>query len=255
VGELLNRIYASVSNPGLIPYIQSRDLNTEYVIEAGCHDGSDTIKFLSDKRFKKIFAFEPDPVAFNLATKNLSGYLDRVVLKQLVLMDKSGQVLAHPLHGEFGSGSTIYTPVAASSKSKGTINPIGVSRLDDEIPNQGGNGALWLDVEGAALLVLQGASRVLKQIIVAQIEIDMHIQSGHRLSNYRGIIRLMKAQGFNLVAAPIHPGYFGDALFVKLEFQSNPERVKSFFLQFTFIALHSILYPLIGRIKNRNLLS
>jgi len=255
VGELLNGIYASVSNPGLISYIQSKDLNTEYVIEAGCHDGSDTIKFLSGKRFKKIFAFEPDSVAFNLATKNLSGYLDRVVLKQLILMDKSGQVLAHPLHGEFGSGSTIFTPVAAFSKSKGTINPIGVSCLDDEVPNQGGSGALWLDVEGAALLVLQGASRVLKQIIVAQIEIDMHIQSGQRLSNYRGIVRLMKAQGFNLVAAPIHPGYFGDALFVKLEFQNIPDRIRSFFLQFTFIALHSVIYPLLRKPKNLILLS
>lgn len=244
------RIYTSVSNPGLVSYIQNKDLNTEYVIEAGCHDASDTIKFLSDKRFKKIFAFEPDPVAFHLASRNLSGLLDRVVLKQLVLMDKSGPVLAQSLHGEFGTGSTIYTPVAASSKSKGTINPIGVSRLDDEIPKQGGSGALWLDVEGAALLVLQGASRVLKQIIVAQIEIDMHGQSGQRLSNYRGIIRLMRAQGFNLVAAPIHPGYFGDALFVKSEFQNIPERIRSFFLQFTFISLHSVIYPLLGKPKN-----
>ena len=253
VGKYLNKFYGLVSNPGLLHYVSSNDLDISWLIEAGCHDGTDTLRFLSDQRFKKIFAFEPDPVSFELASQNLADHGDRVTLQKIALMDKQISVKAHPSEGLFGSGSTIFVPVLGAEKkhfsdsNHAPENNITVSYLDKEIPKLRGEGALWLDVEGSAVPVLQGASRVLKQIAIAQIEIDMHTQSKERLKNYRAILNLMKAEGFSLIAAPLHPGYFGDALFIKLKQRSVPLRAKSLLLFYTTIILHSMIYPLLNR--------
>jgi FkbM family methyltransferase len=247
MGKYLNKIYNLVSNPDLLHYINGNDLDISWLIEAGCHDGTDTLRFLSDQRFRKIFAFEPDPVSFELASKNLADHRNRVILQKIALMDKPVPVKAHPLEGLFGTGSTIFIPTLGSEVKHSTENNIVVSCLDEKIPKLGGEGALWLDVEGSAVPVLQGASRILKQITIAQIEIDMHTQSKERLKNYRTVFNLMKAEGFSLVAAPLHPGYFGDALFIKLRRRSVSLRAKSSLLFFTMIILHSLIYPLLSK--------
>jgi FkbM family methyltransferase len=187
MGKQLNSFYSTFMNPGLITYLQSNDLDIEWIIEAGCHDGADTKQFLADQRFKQIFAFEPDPIAFKAAKRQLKDSLDRVTLRNIVLMDKPGAVRALPLNGEFGTGSTIFSQLKNITNSSEPINTIMASRLDDEIPSVAGGGALWLDVEGSAHRVLSGGTRILKQVMVAQIEIDMHAQSIYRNKNYRTV--------------------------------------------------------------------
>lgn len=59
------------------------------MIEAGCHDDYDTLKFDSDRRFKLIFVFEPYPKAFELARIRLANFLDIVSLKNVMLMDST----------------------------------------------------------------------------------------------------------------------------------------------------------------------
>jgi FkbM family methyltransferase len=247
MGKCLDKIYRFVSNPDLLNYIIRNDLDISWIIEAGCHDGTDTLRFLSHHRVKRIFAFEPDPVSFKLASKNLAGHQDRVNLKNIALMDKPVLLTAHPLEGLFGTGSTIFIQTMASEKKFPVKNRIVVSSLDEQIPKQGGQGALWLDVEGSAVPVLQGASRILKQITIAQIEIDMHTQSKERIENYRAVLNLMNAEGFFLVAAPLHPGYFGDALFIKLKKRNILLRSKSLLLFYAMIMLHSVIYPLLNK--------
>jgi hypothetical protein len=151
------------------------------------------------------------------------------------------------LEGLFGTGSTIFIQTSASENKFAAKNEIVVSSLDEQIPKQKGQGALWLDVEGSAVPVLQGASRILKQITIAQIEIDMHTQSKERIQNYRAVLDLMNAEGFFLVAAPLHPGYFGDVLFVKLKKRNILLRAKSLLLFFAMITLHSVIYPLLNK--------
>jgi FkbM family methyltransferase len=247
MGEQLDRFYSAFMNPGLLTYIQKKDLDIQWIIEAGCHDGSDTLQFLTDRRFKRVFAFEPDPVAFEAATANLVNFFERVTLKNLVLMNKAGAVNVLPLNGEFGTGSTIFSQISESTNSLQRLGAEKVSRLDDEISTQHGRGALWLDVEGSAHLVLQGALRVLEQVEIAQIEIDMHAQSANRLRNYRAILQIMKDSGFKLIAAPLHPGYFGDALFVKKHNLNFIQKMKSLLLSVVFVGLHSAIYPLLGK--------
>ena len=245
----MNKPYASCMNPGLVSYIQNQDLDIDWLIEAGCHDGSDTQVFLSDQRFKHIFAFEPDPVAFEAAKTNLAGAFDRVTFKKIALMDISGSLKAIPLNGQFGTGSTIFTQATELTNSFLTIVAENVSCLDDEIPQLSGNGALWLDVEGTAHHVLRGGARVLAQVHIAQIELDMHTQSLNRLENYREILRVMTNAGFRLIAAPIQPGFFGDALFIKSENLKLNQKMKSCLLYYVFVALHSFIYPLLGKPK------
>ncbi len=250
MGKQLNSFYRTFMNPGLIAYLQSNDLDIEWIIEAGCHDGADTKEFLAHQRFKQIFAFEPDPVAFKVAKMQLKDYLDRVTLRNVVLMDKPGAVRALPLNGEFGTGSTIFSQLKNMTNPSEPITTVMASRLDDEIPSVTGGGALWLDVEGSAHLVLCGGTTILKQVRVAQIEIDMHAQSIYRNKNYRTVLKIMSRSHFCLIAAPLNPGFFGDALFVKAEFLSLTQKTKSLLLHFMFITLHSGIYPLLGKPKS-----
>jgi hypothetical protein len=117
------------------------------MIEAGCHDDYDTLKFVSDRRFKLIFVFEPYPKAFELARIRLANFLDIVSLKNVMLMDSTRQVVVHPWEGNIGTGSTIYTPVLESSE-KDAPRVFSVMTLDEAFsPDLTGKGALWLDVE------------------------------------------------------------------------------------------------------------
>ena len=249
MGKCLDEIYNLFSNPGFLNYINSNHLDTSWLIEAGCHDGTDTLKFLADQRFRRIFAFEPDPESFELASQNLVDHRDRVSLQQIALMHYPVSIKAHPWEGRFGTGSTIFEPILDLENSCTKDGNLMASCLDEIIPNLEGKGALWLDVEGSALLVLQGASRVLDQIIIAQIEIDMHNQSKERQGNYLAILKLMKEHRFSLVAAPIHPGYFGDALFVKNELEGVLMKIRSYLLYSTMKILHSFVYPLLRKPK------
>jgi len=249
MGKRLDKIYSLVSNPDLLNYIIRNDLDISWIIEAGCHDGTDTLRFLSHQRVRRIFAFEPDPVSFELASKNLTDHQNRVTLKKIALMDKPVLLKAYPSEGLFGTGSTIFIQTLVSGENQTVKNKIEVSSIDDQIPKQSGEGALWLDVEGSAVPVLQGASRILKQITIAQIEIDMHTQSKERPKNYRDVLNLMKAEGFSLVAVPLHPGYFGDALFIKFKKRNILLKAKSLMLFYTMITLHSMIYPLLSKPK------
>jgi FkbM family methyltransferase len=238
------------SNPGLLEYIQSRNIDVEFLIEAGCHDGTDTLKFVSDRRFKKIYAFEPDSEAFELARLRLANFLDIVTLKSVVLMDQAREVIAHPLDGNFGTGSTIFNSFLESS-DQDTSRVMFAMPMDEVIPRDlSGKGALWLDVEGAGLLVLRGSRRILRQIAIAQIEVEMHNQSTKRLKNYLGIVRLMKDNDFYLVGAPLHPGYFGDVLFLSKGEVGFFIRLKSYCLQVLFITLHAFIYPMLRKPRN-----
>lgn len=248
MGKYLNRLYQSVMNIGLIPYIQEKNLDVCWVIEAGCHDGTDTLKLLADSRFKKVYAFEPDPIAFELASFNLAAAPERVVLKSVALMDVSKSLKATPYDGVFGTGSTIFSQVSIMEDEQ-TASYFQAVRLDDEVSNLTGSGALWLDVEGTAHLVLKGALTTLTKIEVAQIEIDMHTQSKLRLKNYREVLRIMISAGFSLIQAPIHPGYFGDALFVKTASLDSSQRIRSKFLLLAMITLHSVVYPILRKPK------
>jgi hypothetical protein len=163
----------------------------------------------------------------------------------VALLDHPGWARSYAPNGTPGDGSTIFKKLEINQKiADDSTSFIEVSTLDAEIKVGSENGALWLDVEGSAHLVLAGGQKTLGRIQTCQIEIDMHDISEYRKANYREVHKLMKRSAFSLLYAPIHPGFFGDAIYVKANLLSKSAKVRSLFLETFFILLHSYVYPL-----------
>jgi len=154
MGKILNNFYYAFSNPGLLSIAQKRNLDFQWVIEAGCHDGSDTLKFLEMPNVLKVYAFEPDEVAANKAEAKFKSHGERVKLHRLALMDRPGFIDVSSPTGEFGDGNSIVGNFRSDeSELNSGIKYFRCSNLDSELKDLTGNGLLWLDVEGAAAKV------------------------------------------------------------------------------------------------------
>lgn len=231
-----NRLYEIVGDFDFIEFISG----FEFVswIEAGCHNGLDTKKMLSIFPNVLAYGFEPDRVAFSEASSNLAAFGNRILLSHLALSDSVGE-LSMRIRDELGSGNTIFVKDSTESLEK-----IKCSTLDDELRHKElGRSALWLDVEGHAVQVLRGAIRTLRFIDFAKIEVQMHDMSADRIADAFEVISIMKRGGLRPRFLPIHPGYFGDILFVRSSKMTLRERVVSFLYLFIFEVLHKYIYP------------
>jgi FkbM family methyltransferase len=243
----LNRIYSKYSNPGLIKLAHQKKLNFEWVIEAGCHDGSDTLRFLEMPSIKKIYAFEPDEVAADKAESKFKSHGARVELRRTALMDLPGFIEIKSPTGEFGDGNSIVSKLETDTKkNKSNGKYLRCSNLDTELQNLTGNGVMWLDVEGAAARVLAGSSRVLSSVSLIQVEVELHNSKG-RKADFSKVNQILNRSKFSLIYAPLHPGFFGDAIYIKTEYLSLVEKIRSRSLNATYALLHLVIYPALGK--------
>ena len=59
--------------------------------------------------------------------------------------------------------------------------------------------------------------------------------------------RILSKSEFSLIYAPLHPGFFGDAIYVKAEFLSTYEKFRSHTLNVAYLLLHMTIYPALGK--------
>ena len=249
MGNRLNKFYRLWENPGLLSAASRYKLQFNWVVEAGCHDGSDTLKFLDLENVLKVYAFEPDVIAADKAELKFKAFGDRVVFNRFALMDKRGYIQLSSSTGNFGDGTTSIGEYFANNQD--TVfgrTPIPCTTLDDELPDLNDSGLIWLDVEGSAAKVLRGAAKVLDRVEMIQVEVDLH-DSIHRKSNFVEVDKILTKREFAIVYGPIHPGFFGDAVYIKKSKLSLSETVRSQFLNFLMQATHRIIYPLLGKPK------
>jgi hypothetical protein len=120
------------------------------------------------------------------------------------------------------------------------------STLDLELPNLVGNGLLWLDVEGSAAYVLSGSLKTLSSVSLIQVEVDTHT-SKFRKANFSKVDQILSKSNFSIIYGPLHPGYFGDAIYVKNDYLTRLERLKSLALKRLYLTLHLVIFPLLRR--------
>jgi FkbM family methyltransferase len=249
MGKTFNKFYNAFSNPGLLAVAQKRLIDYQWVIEAGCHDGTDTLKFLEMPNVFKVYAFEPDEIAANKAEAKFKSHGERVKLQRLALMDRPGFIDVSSPTGEFGDGNSIVGNFrSGESELVSRIKYLRCSNLDSELKDLTGNGILWLDVEGAAAKVLTGAASVLKSISLIQVEVELH-NSKYRKADFSHVNRILSKSKFSLIYAPLHPGFFGDAIYIKTDQLRRMEKMRSIVLNSFYSLLHLFVYPLIRKPK------
>ena len=241
--KLLERYYIWSGYSDLIKIIVDKNIRIDWVIEAGCHDGKDTLELANSLQPKRILAFEPDPKARAEAQKLFLLNRIDVELFDFALSNSESTKYMNFLNGLAGSGSTFI--------SENGDTPVMVRRLESLNLSLKYGGALWLDVEGHALQVLQGANEILSNLTIAKVEVQMHDMHENRRSDIFQVSKLLKSQGLVPIRGPLFPGYFGDVIYLNKAEVSFPLAIWSLFLRFQLYSLHRIIYPALNKPKKR----
>lgn len=136
-----------------------------------------------------------------------------------------------------------------SGEGKSLVFSVPCTTIDLEIKALSSKGMLWLDVEGVPHVVLEGATATLKNIAIAQIEVEMHKMSNFRTGSLTQVHKIMRSSNFKLYRAPIHTGFFGDVIYIRKEELSNFEKFQSSILTLSMYLLRKVIYPSLKKPK------
>ena len=245
------RVYRTMETPHtareLYEFTNRRGIEVSWIVEAGCHDAGDTEILSTLFNTSMIYAFEPDPVAFENAKARIETLISKghsIQLSKLALMNLTGDA-GLTFVGEPGGGSTQIQNIESGNQDY----RVQVSKFDDlEIPETS-KGLLWLDVEGNAVSALRGMQASLHKFSVAKIEVEFHNMSKSRVRNYRDVIALMKQADFRIVKSDNQPGFFGDMLFVNSTHFNFMTFFESFLITLATYLLHGFVYPILKKPK------
>jgi FkbM family methyltransferase len=245
MGTVLEKLYARVAGPSLFEIIPAYSIEVSWGIEAGCHDGSDSLLMIEKLGLEKLYAFEPDAEARAKAeTLLFPKYTDVVELSPKGLSSSDGMAQLED-NGNPGGG---ISQVVKTVKSNAPEKLIHLIRLDDlGVFQNFRGGLLWLDVEGHATEVLKGARETLLSITIAKIEVQLHDMGFGRAKDAFQVVSILKTAGLIPIYLPIHPGYFGDIIFVRKTNLSHFLILKSQLKVLLFTSLHNYIYPLLKK--------
>ncbi len=187
------------------------------IMDIGACEGEDSIRFARLYPQAQVFAFEPLPANQALVRANLALYdATQVELVPLALSDQSGEATFHVSSGRppelfagkdwnYGNKSSSLLAPAGDGKIHGWVEfkeaiTVPTGTLDQFCADRGiaHIDFIQMDVQGAELLVLTGAERMLPHITAIWLEVSTReIYQGQVLDHE--ITRFLRAHGFALV--------------------------------------------------------
>lgn len=190
------------------------------VLEAGAHVGSDTIEMAVLWPKATIYAFEPVPEIFNDLVQN-TAYFPNVHRYPVALSDKSGRATFYVSSGDSDQAGSLLKPNDHLKYHPGVLftKTIEVDCVNLDEWAQKNNvdhiDFMWLDMQGAELMVLKAAPKILRTVKMIVTEVNFYeTYAGCPL--YPEVKKWFESQGF-IVATEVSSIYvdFGDVLFVR----------------------------------------
>ena len=154
------------------------------VVDVGANIG--LVSILSSKRFgaKKVISYEPCSDNFRLLKKNVEeNHCHNVFLNNVAVSDQEGQIKLH-LHGPGTHSINEKRP----AKHYETVR---MTTLDKSLASERSIDFLKIDVEGAELAVLKGATKTLKKT-------RRLIMEWTTLCSHEKILEILKKNGFEV---------------------------------------------------------
>jgi FkbM family methyltransferase len=191
------------------------------ILEAGCYNAKDTLKFRDVWPKAKITAFEPNPTAYRNCLEKLQD-LPNVRLNNLALNSYNGFTTFYVCHGtngdnpEFEGASSILKPSDYMAiHYQGPVISVPCVNLEDwcKINNVDGFDFMWLDLEGAELQALCCSLRVLAKTKVIFIETNFQ-EFREGMSQFSDLRRFLEISGFVLLSHWYYENLQGNAIFI-----------------------------------------
>lgn len=194
------------------------------IMDIGACEGEDSIRFTRLYPQAKVFAFEPLPSNQTLVRANLARYdAKRVELVPLALSNQQGEATFHVSSGRppdlfagkdwnYGNKSSSLLAPAGDGKIHGWVEfkeaiTVPTGTLDQFCAERGIDRIdfIQMDVQGAELLVLAGAERMLPHLTAIWLEVSSRKIYQDQVLDHE-ITRFLRARGFALA----HEIYLAD---------------------------------------------
>jgi FkbM family methyltransferase len=154
------------------------------IYDVGVQDGRSTIEYVETFPNAKIFAFEPDDANYTTSIVALQPHQNRVVLNQLAISKDSG---SSPFFVNTHSGTHSLLPIGGQRYWDGRESTVATRAvqtitLDDfsEANDVSVIDILKMDIQGAELDALTGASRLLTAGNIRLITLEVEFQELYR---------------------------------------------------------------------------
>lgn len=180
------------------------------VFEAGACDCSDSVAMTFVYPKAHIYSFECNPETIPLC-KKMIGDNDRITLTESAVSDVNGEITFYPIDTKLTKTSHINGNPGASSMFKASglypvetyvQNEIKVQsiRLDDfcKGKNIDSIDLLWLDAQGAELMILKGLGEMISKVKVMKIEVEFKPQYSDA-PLFDEVLAFLEGKGFRFV--------------------------------------------------------
>jgi FkbM family methyltransferase len=156
------------------------------ICDIGSRDALEGIELMRLLDGKQLHVFEPNPIAAGACRQNLRAFVgDRqeiAVFNEVAVADTVGQLKFYPVNPGLSDNkdigfSSLFRINPDYTKRRGRIVQdeitVNATTLDHYFVGKENPDLLWIDVEGAELQVLRGATRVLGNVKLIHAEVSL----------------------------------------------------------------------------------
>jgi FkbM family methyltransferase len=188
------------------------------ILEAGAHNGRDTLKLHATWPASTIYAFEPVPVLFTELQQRVAN-IPAIHCYNLALSDNNGTAPFHVSSGRITAASSLFKPTGywqEHPETTFTEIQMPTQTLDSWATEQSVTKMdfMWLDMQGAELAVLKAAPRILATTSVILAEANLT----ERYANaplYNELRMFLENNGFAVEREDFFKTTWGNVLFVR----------------------------------------
>ena len=188
-------------------YIRSRfRISAKYIVEAGCRYGEDSLLLAASYPDAKVMVFECNPETLATTRKNIQ-LVRNIQLMECALDAEEGEVEFHLAAQASNPGASSLLQILPGKESLAWVGSAGFTtrrvparRLDTVLRQEGWARVdiLWIDVEGAEMRVLHGASEILQATEMVYTEISLRSIRAEQ-SSFNDIRSLLASYGLHEV--------------------------------------------------------
>lgn len=186
------------------------EMNITTIYDCGSRDAADGVYLLSQLPARELHVFECNPEAIQRCRDTIKAYRGpgTIVLNAVALADKVGETTFLAIDpkrtvttwadGNIGA-SSLFKANPAFPDEKYVQVPLTVptTTLNEYVKTHSGPDLLWMDLQGAELMVLQAGAKAIPSVKLIQLEVGFRpVYLGQGL--FWGVHRQLQAYGFRL---------------------------------------------------------